>query len=445
MDHKFIKDRDIVLFSSQPWDAELGSNFKDMALELSKLNRVLFINRALNRVSLLKGKNNPSIQTRLASIKTGTGELTKLQPNLWIHNPRTILESINWIPFPAIHDFLNKVNNKRLAKQINKIIHQLEFTNVILINDNDFIRGRYLKQLVHCSDYIFYKRDYLLGVSYFQRHGPRLESGILREADMVVTNSEYLARRAKKYNRNSYDMGQGCDIKNSIAADVLVPEDIRHIKKPVIGYTGYISAWRIDIMVLKYIAEQLPECSLALIGPVDVLFNREEVKHLRNIHFLGTRSSASLPGYIKYFDICMNPQVLNKITMGNYPRKVDEYLAMGKPVVATATETMKLFEGYCMLCATKTEFVENIKHILYNPGLYTSEEEQQRRTSFALSHNWTNSIGRLGDAYFDAKSKPVDPMPQVKDGARQTPSIQILATCFLIAYLLFIFIKFLFY
>ncbi len=42
-----------------------------------------------------------------------------------------------------------------------------------------------------------------------------------------------------------------------------------------------------------------------------------------------------LPGYIQHFDVCINPQKLNPITIGNYPLKVDEYLAMGKPVVAT--------------------------------------------------------------------------------------------------------------
>src|SRR3990170_7547884 len=180
-----IKNRDIVLFSFQPWDAELGSNFKDMAFELSKFNRVLYVNRALDRASLWKQKNSRQVQTRLASIKKGIGELVQVQPRLWVQNPRTIVESINWIPIGFVHDILNKLNNKRLASEINKVTRQLGFQNVILINDNDFIRGRYLKEFVHCTDYIFYKRDYMLGVGYFQRHGPRLESALLKEVNMV--------------------------------------------------------------------------------------------------------------------------------------------------------------------------------------------------------------------------------------------------------------------
>jgi hypothetical protein len=38
--------------------------------------------------------------------------------------------------------------------------------------------------------------------------------------------------------------------------------------------------------------------------------------------------------------------------------------------------------------------------ILDNPVKTMSIEETNRRRSFAMSHTWTNSIGRLGDAYY---------------------------------------------
>lgn len=406
MEHKFIKNRDIVLFSFEPWDTEMGTNFKDMAFELSKHNRVLYVNRALDRVSLWKHKNNPAVKTRFANIKKGIDEISEVQPCLWVQNPRTIVESINWIPFAWFHNLFNRINNKRLARQINKAIDQLEFSNVILINDNDFIRGRYLKQMVKCTDYIFYIRDFMLGVGYFREHGPRLESGLLKEVSMVATNSAYLADYAKKLNPNSFDIGQGCNLKQAISYDTSVPEDIRSIKKPIIGYAGYVSAWRIDVEIIKYIAEKLPDCSVVLIGPVDELFKTDILKHFTNIHFLGIKPASDLSNYIHHFDVCINPQALNKITIGNYPRKVDEYLAMGKPVVATDTEAMKLFEPYIWLCTTKAEYVEKILQILKKPEQCMSEREKERRRSFALSHTWTNSIGRLGDAYFATKNKP---------------------------------------
>jgi glycosyltransferase involved in cell wall biosynthesis len=62
-----------------------------------------------------------------------------------------------------------------------------------------------------------------------------------------------------------------------------------------------------------------------------------------NIHFFGAQDVNRLPEYIKA-DVCINPQLLNETTKGNYPRKIDEYLAMGKPVVATKTIAMDILK-----------------------------------------------------------------------------------------------------
>jgi teichuronic acid biosynthesis glycosyltransferase TuaH len=405
MEHQFIKNRDIVMFSFQSWDTAIGSNFKDMAIELAKQNRVLFVNRALDRSNFLKHRNDPVVKTRLASIKKGIGELEQAAPNLWIQNPRTIVESINGIPIPAVHDWLNKINNKRLAREINKAIRQLAMKDVILMNDNDFIRGFYLKEMVDCSDYIFYIRDYMLGVDFFRRHGPRHESGILRKADLVVANSAYLASYAGKMNPNSFDIGQGCDFTQFLAKDIPLPDDLKNIASPVIGYTGYVSAWRIDAGIIKHIAENCPACNLVLVGPVDKLFKKEELSHLKNIHFLGGKPPDVLANYIGHFDICINPQITNEITIGNYPRKVDEYLAMGKPVVATATEAMKMFEPYSFLCHTKEEYVQKIQYIITHPEIMNDNAIKGRRKEFALLHTWEKSIGLLGDAYYSVKNR----------------------------------------
>ncbi|HAI83429.1 MAG TPA: glycosyl transferase family 1, partial [Chitinophagaceae bacterium] len=83
-----------------------------------------------------------------------------------------------------------------------------------------------------------------------------------------------------------------------------------------------------------------PEWSLVLVGPEDEAFKQSALHQLPNVHFLGSKQPEALPEYVAAFDVCINPQLLNEVTIGNYPRKVDEYLAMGKPVVATQTEAM---------------------------------------------------------------------------------------------------------
>jgi teichuronic acid biosynthesis glycosyltransferase TuaH len=404
MEHHFISNRDIVMFSFQSWDTEIGSNFKDMAIELARKNRVLFINRALDRSSLYKHKNDAVTKTRLNSIKNGTGELEQVAPNIWVHNPRVIVESINAIPFAGVHDWLNKINAKRLAKEINKMVNQLHFSDVLLINDNDFIRGFYLKELVPCSHYIFYIRDYMIAVDFFKKHGPRLEKGVLQKADLVVANSEYLASYARQYNPKSFYIGQGCDFTPFLAADTPIPADMKPITHPIIGYTGFVSAWRIDIEIIKHLATQCPAYNIVLVGPVDWMFKKEALSDLKNVYFLGSKPPAELVNYIAQFDVCINPQIVNDITRGNYPRKADEYLAMGKPLVATATDGMKLFEEHSFLCSSKEEYVEKIKYVINNQEIVNNDAIKQRRKQFALLHTWEESIGMLGDAYYSCSN-----------------------------------------
>jgi teichuronic acid biosynthesis glycosyltransferase TuaH len=258
--------------------------------------------------------------------------------------------------------------------------------------------------MLHCTDYIFYIRDYMLGVDFFKRHGARLEAGVMKKADLVVANSTYLADYAKKNNPKSFYIGQGCDFLPFLTTNVSIPDDLKDITNPVIGYTGYVSAWRIDVEIIRYIAENCPGYNIVLVGPVDLLFKKELLSHLKNVHFLGGKPPASLVNYIKHFDICINPQIMNEITRGNYPRKADEYLAMGKPLVATATEGMKMFTPFCFLCQTKEEYADTIKYIITNQDITNSNIIKEKRKEFALSHTWEESIGRLGDAYYSCKN-----------------------------------------
>jgi teichuronic acid biosynthesis glycosyltransferase TuaH len=398
MEHYFIKGKDIVLFSFQSWDSEIGFNFKDMAFELARYNRVLFINRANDRASLLPDKKEGiSVENKQQE------ELIQVQENFWMFNTGLILESINWINWAWLYDFINKGNNKRLAKKINEAINQLSFKDVILINDNDFFRGLYLKKMIpSCSEYIFYIRDFLTIQPYFKKHGQRLEKKMIKKSDIVVANSAYLANYARQWNNNSYDIGQGCDFNGYLLEDFPMPDDMANIPRPIVGYCGAISAMRLDADIIEHLAKSVPGCSIVLVGPEDDFFEKSEMKRMDNIYFLGSKNPESVPTYIYHFDICINPQLVNPLTIGNYPRKIDEYLAMGKPVLATSTEAMKMFEQHVFLCSTKNDYVDKINAVLADKNSF-SKEEKKRRTDFALSHTWENSIGVMGDIYYHVK------------------------------------------
>jgi teichuronic acid biosynthesis glycosyltransferase TuaH len=315
-----------------------------------------------------------------------------------LYNPDIVMESINWISINSIYDILNKINNRRLAAAIKRVTKKLGFKDFIFINDNDFYRGLYQKEYLECSHYIFYIRDFLTIQPYFRKHGTRLEEKIIKKADLVVANSAYLANYASQWNEMTFDIEQGCDLKNYLSTNYPMPDDIATINRPIIGYCGAVTSMRLDISVIEHIALSFPDYSIVFVGPVDKTFEKSKLNNLKNIHFTGLKKLEEIPAYISHFNICMNPQMINPLTVGNYPRKIDEYLVMGKPVVATATMAMEMFRDYVFLCKTKEDYVTNINLILSNEQ-FLSDREKERRINFALTHSWENSIGMLGDAY----------------------------------------------
>jgi len=387
-----LKGRDIIVVGQQPWDVEIGSNCKNIALEFSKHNRVLYVNSALDRRHKVKNADDPKVKKRIDVVNGHTDGLVELQKNLWNLYPDEVIESINWMPHNFIYTFLNKINNKRFARSIIKAAKRLGFKNYILFNDDDLFKSFYLKELLKPAISIFYSRDFLLSVDYWKVHGKTMEPELIRKSDLCVANSTYLASYCKKYNPNSHYVGQGCDLEIfTNQQDLPAPADVAGIKKPVIGYVGALQSIRLDIELLAYIAKTKPEWSIVLVGPEDDVFKLSTLHKIENIHFLGGKDPSTLPSYINSFDVCLNPQLINQVTIGNYPRKIDEYLAMGKPTVATRTEAMSVFEDYTYLGTTKDDYVTLIEKALAE----NSEEKQQQRIQFATTHTWENNVKEI--------------------------------------------------
>ena len=394
MSHQIIKSRDIVLFSLQPWDSDIAFNFREMAFELARNNRIIFVDRASDRNTVLKKFFHKK------KIEPESKEyLEQIQENFWLLRPHSILESGNWSPNYKLFDFFNKKNNIKLAEEIKYALRKLDFKNALLINDNDFFRGLYLKSLLPVRDYIFYIRDFLTSQPYFKKYGPRCEMEIIQKADLVVANSAWLTEYAGQWNPNIAEIGQGCNLQGFVRDNLPEPYDMVRIPRPIIGYCGAISSMRLDEELLSHIANSLPEMSLVLLGPADSRFMASPLNRKSNVYFLGIKKPDVTAEYIHHFTVCINPQSLNPLTIGNYPRKIDEYLASGKPVIATETPAMEMFRDYTTLCKSKEEFVYQIRKMV-NDSSSSSDEWKNKRREFALTHNWENSVGALGDAYY---------------------------------------------
>ncbi len=384
-----MKNKCFIMFGLQSWDIEIGSNFKNIARIISSHNRVLYVNRPLDSIRRMRHYKNKEVQKRLESIRGATSAIEEVEKNIWVLNPRVVLLSINNLPPGKVYNFLNKNNNSKLAGDILYFSDQLNFEDPVLIIDNDFFNGLYLKEFLKPSVFIYYLRDFLLSQNYFKRHGKRAEPLIINKADAVCTNSLYLKKYAHNFNSESFYVGQGCEVDDFVKQGQPLPNDMISISGPVIGYCGMLTSKRLDIDLLEYIAVRNPGWNLVLVGPGDKEFSESALPELKNVFLLGSKHPQELPAYVRHFDVCINPQLVNQMTIGNYPRKIDEYLAAGKPVVATNTETMKYFEEVVYLCDCKDQYISKIQQALDNKD---DIKKKEARIAFAKSHTWEASV-----------------------------------------------------
>ena len=389
-----VKNRDIVIFGLQRWDKFTSTITRNTAIEMAKNNRVLFVNQPLKRKRALFNKDLPFVQKRLKILHCEEDDLVQEYNNLWVFYPKMIAESINWINSEAIFSILHKRNEKKYANRIKDAIERLGFKNIILFGDTEMITGFYLKEYLKPDIFFYLLRDAVTSVSYHKKHGTKLQPLLIEKADFVVTNSNAFEDFARKFNPKSYFIGQGCDVKlySDKNGKLIVPDDIKSIKKPIIGYIGALTTIRLDINELYYIAEQRPDWSLVLIGPQQEGFEKSKLDELDNVYFLGAKKPESLPSYLVGMDITLNPQIVNEITDLNYPLKIDEYLAMGKPVVATRTSFMEYYFSECTyLASTKEDYVTLIEKAL----LEDSPVRQKRRIEIASEHSWETFVNKI--------------------------------------------------
>ncbi|WP_350291513.1 glycosyltransferase [uncultured Croceitalea sp.] len=391
-----IKGKDIIVMGIQAWDIEIGSNCKNIAIEMAKNNRVLYVNPPLDRSSLKREKHTEKIKKRIRVKQGKENDLVKIDFNLWNLYPKTMTESINWIPFHGVFKILNKRNSRTFAKDIKSAMDRLGFEDILLFNDSSMFLGFHLKEFLSPKWYTYYMRDYLIRVPYWKKHGERMEPQLIKKADTVVNNSILYTEYGAQYNPKSFMVGQGCDVSlfNDEDRGIKVPEEFQNIPKPILGYVGYLTSMRLDISLLEHLAKERKDWSIVLVGPEDEDFRKSVLHEIDNVYFLGGKDGSELPAYVKGFDVAMNPQLVNDWTIGNYPRKIDEYLAMGKPTLATSTKAMEMFKNHVYLASSKEEYIALAEKALSE----NSKELIDERIGFAKSHTWENNVLAIYEA-----------------------------------------------
>lgn len=198
------------------------------------------------------------------------------------------------------------------------------------------------------------------------------EPEMLARSDIVFTSSEALYRKQSARHNNVVMLRNACDpefIRPQKKA--FQPLEFRkNVKRPVLGFVGAIGSW-VDINLLGKLAEHY---TVIVVGP-----NFGKTAPPKTINF-GMKDYHQLPRYYSVIDIGIVPFLLNKVSIAANPIKMYEYLAAGKPVVATDIPECRLYPEAVFPSKTFFEFCANIKK--------AQEVSPETARKIALENTW---------------------------------------------------------
>jgi glycosyltransferase involved in cell wall biosynthesis len=207
-------------------------------------------------------------------------------------------------------------------------------------------------------------------LSAFLHAPPRLrelEGRLFERADLVFTGGHSLYEAKRDRHPRVYPFPSSVDVDHFLQARQPLPEpaDQAGIPRPRLGFYGVIDE-RLDVELIRALAEARPEWQLVLVGPV-VKIDPAILPRNANVHYLGGKLYGELPGYLASWDVALLPFACNESTRFISPTKTPEYLAAGRPVVSTPIRDVVHpygDDGLARIAATLDEFVRAVEAAL---------------------------------------------------------------------------------
>ncbi len=371
-----LNGRDILLVSSDDFEAGLKTSKHQLTARLARDNRVLFIESVGLRRPGVSRKDTSRIVRKIRRFFAGP------QPRgdgLWVFTPLVI----------PLHDraWARRFNAWFMSWCIRRAAARLGFRRPLMwlfLPSAAGVVGRCGEALV-----VYYNVD-----DFAQFSGSdvavitALDDEVTRRADVVFASAAALADRKRALNPHTYYSPHGVDVAHFRTAldGPPPPPEVADLARPVIAYWGWIADY-FDLAAIEGIARARPDWQVLLIGEcrIDV----SAIADLPNVRLLGTRPYEQLPAYAAQCDVLLIPREMNALTRSMNPLKLREYLATGRPVVSAplpeVVEARDAKYGDAVSCAsTPEEYVAAIEQQL----ALASPERAQAIAALVADESW---------------------------------------------------------
>lgn len=379
-------DLKLIIFPLAKWDSPYSSTTFSLAQEFSKCNKVIYIDAPLTLKDMVINVKRPDIRRRISRFLKGD-VFQEYNNNLTIcYLPPVI--PVNFLSQGWLYRSLKSFNEWVIFSYLKKKLRKMNFEKYVYINifNPFYIHNRYLDALVN----IYYTVDNISKSSYIDKHGVWLEKEIIKKSDFSLGTSYELVNNNKKFNPNFYYLPNAADLTVfDPNKSYPKPLELQGIKTKIIIFTGHLDK-RNDIQLLCSVLENNRDKTLVIVGLISL---KEEVlqqlRDFQNILFVAPKPIAALPAFLYHSDCAIIPFKINELTNSIYPLKINEYLAMGIPVVSTCfSEDIMQFNHVISLTEDPNIFCDLINSEINNDN----QERRMERKNAAKNNTWERRV-----------------------------------------------------
>ncbi|MGM0647333.1 MAG: glycosyltransferase [Bacteroidota bacterium] len=218
-----------------------------------------------------------------------------------------------------------------------------------------------------------------------RKQGERIvavDEQLSKNADAVITTSDFLNAEKMKLNPESYTVKNGVDFDLFSSCK---KQNIHSRTRKRIGYIGSLDN-RFDIDIVEFAIQNLPDFDFEFTGNVRKKSIKDKLEKYPNVRFGQAIKPDKVPGLLSSYDVGIIPYKINEINKNIYPLKINEYLATGVPVVMTSFANLPEFEDFVSSANDKEMFLNQIIHEIESDNPTKINE----RVQFAKSNSWEN-------------------------------------------------------
>lgn len=232
---------------------------------------------------------------------------------------------------------------------------------------------------------VYYCGDDFTGLAGVDHHMAKItEQELVERADQIYVASQYLMRKMPREKTQLLEHGVDFELFSTPVA--------KHPKMPeadnVIGFYGSISDW-LDTSLLLELVHKRPNYKLVLVG--EVRTDIDELLKMPNVIHIDAVQHCELVQFAQHWDVALLPFVDNKQIRACDPLKLKEYLACGKPIVATNFPAVQRFCSSVLVANDRKGFIERVDQameISHSPEIQWRSVSKQQ----VQSHSWSNKV-----------------------------------------------------